>query len=127
MLSTPVSDLLLKILLIPMVGLWVFHLYQRRFGDAAVHKRIATLGLTAVIIGAWMAAWAFQRYAIPDKYLLVVAAAAVVVPVAARRRLLPFRRRCVQCGAALPLARTLSFDSNKCTTCDPPSNRKETA
>ena len=52
-----------------MVALWAFHLYQRRFKDAAVRKRIATLSLTVVIIGGWVAAWFFDRYGVDDVYL----------------------------------------------------------
>jgi hypothetical protein len=118
--STAVSSLLLKILLVPMVGLWVFHLSQRRFKDAAVHKRVATLGLTAVVIGAWVAAWAFVRYSIGDAWLLAVAAAAAALITWQRRLLLPYRAHCVQCGARLGLNRMLSWDSNKCEACDPP-------
>jgi len=118
--STAVSALLLKILLIPMVGLWAFHLYQRRFKDVAVRKRIATLGLTALIIGAWVAAWAFQRYTIGDPWLIAVAAAIAAVLVWQKKLLLPYRSRCVQCGARLGLTRVLSWDSNKCEACDPP-------
>jgi hypothetical protein len=123
--STAVSALLLKILLIPMVGLWAFHLSQRRFKDAAVRKRVATLGLTVLVIGAWVAAWAFVRYSIGDPWLLAVAAAAVAVAAWQRKLLLPYRTRCVQCGAKLGVSRILSWDSNKCETCDPPKKEGE--
>jgi hypothetical protein len=123
--STAASSLLLKILLIPMVGLWAFHLSQRRFKDAAVHKRVATLGLTALVIGAWVAAWAFVRYSIGDPWLIAVAAVLAAVLGWQRKLLLPYRARCVQCGAKLGVTRMLSWDSNKCAACDPP--RKEGA
>ena len=57
-----------------MVALWAFHLYQRRFKDAGTRKRIATLSLTMVIIGAWVAAWLFARYGVSDQWLIAVAA-----------------------------------------------------
>ena len=120
MAQTVISNLLLKILLIPMVGLWAFHLYQRRFKDAGTRKRIATLSLTLVIILAWGAAWAFTRYGVDDLYLIVVAVVAVAAVIWQRRLVLPYRRHCVQCGKPLSLTRMLSFDSNKCETCDPP-------
>jgi hypothetical protein len=117
---TVISRLLLKLLLIPMVALWAFHLYQRRFKSAGVRKRIATLSLTVVFIGAWVAAWFFDRYGVPDVYLAAVAALAVVVVIAARRRMLPYRRTCIQCGKPLTIARMFSWDSNKCEACEPP-------
>ena len=124
---TPISTLLLKILLVPMVGLWVFHLSQRRFKDAAVHKRIATLGLTAIIIAAWIAAAAFEHYNVPDAWLIAVAGAAVALLAWQRRLLLPYRTHCVQCGAKLSLSRVLSWDSNKCPACDPAGRQGESS
>ena len=123
---TVIATLLQKILLIPMVALWAFHLYQRRFMDAAVHKRIATLSLTVVIIMIWGAAWVFSKFNINDLYLVpgaIVAAAAVLWQ---RKLVLPYRLHCVQCGKRLSVTRMLSFDSNKCSACDPVAAEGET-
>jgi hypothetical protein len=117
---TAISRLLKTVLLIPMVALWAFHLSQRRFKNAGVRKRIATLSLTLVLIGAWGAAWLFDRFDVPDFYLVFVAAAAVVLVAWQRKRLLPYRLRCVQCGKTLSFSRMLSWDSNKCEACEPP-------
>ena len=116
---TSISSLLQKVLLIPMIALWAFHLYQRRFKDAAIRKRIATLSLTMVVIGAWAAAWIFARYGISDTYLLAVAVLAVAVVIWQRRLMLPYRVLCVQCGKPLSIMRILSYDSNKCEACQP--------
>jgi hypothetical protein len=121
--KTAVSVLLQKILLVPIIALWVFHLYQRKFKDAGTHKRIATLSLTMVLIGGWVAAWVFSRYGIGDEWLILVAACAVAVVAWQRKLMLPFRRRCVACGASLSITRMFSWDSNKCEACEPP--RKE--
>jgi hypothetical protein len=113
------SSLLLKILLVPIVALWAFHLYQRRFKEAAVRKRIATLSLTVVLIAAWVAAWVFSRYGIGDTWLLLVAVLAVAVIIWQRKLMLPYRLSCIQCGKPLALTRMLSHDSNKCEACEP--------
>jgi hypothetical protein len=105
-----------------MVGLWAFHLYQRRFKEAAVRKRIATLSLTALVIFGWIAAKLFDRYGVDDVYLALVAAAAVAVAIWQRKLILPYKLHCAQCGKTLPVTRMLTFDSNKCETCDPPKN-----
>jgi len=118
--QTAISSLLLKILLVPMIGLWVFHLSQRRYKEAATRKRIATLSLTLVIILAWGAAWIFTRYNVPDVYLVLVAVLAVAVVIWQRKLVLPYRLRCMKCGKPLGMTRVLSHDSNKCETCDPP-------
>ena len=117
--GTALSTLLQKILLVPIVGLWVFHMYQRRFKDAAVHKRIATLSLTSVLIGGWLAAWIFEKYTVDDRWLIVVAAAAVLVVIWQRKLMLPFRARCVRCGGRLGMKRMFSWDSNTCEACEP--------
>ena len=114
---TLVSILLQKILLVPMVALWAFHLYQRRFKEAGTRKRIATLSLTMVLIGAWVAAWLFARYGIDDRFLLLVAAVAAAVVVWQRKLMLPYRLVCARCGAPLTITRILSYDSNTCETC----------
>ena len=125
--STALSTLLQKVLLVPMVALWAFHLYQRRFHEAGTRKRIATLSLTIVIIGAWIAAWLFTRYGITDQWLIAVAACAAVVVIWQRRLMLPFRRRCARCGAPLSFTRMFSWDSNTCEACEPPAAEGETA
>jgi hypothetical protein len=124
--STALSTLLQKILLVPMVALWAFHLYQRRFRDAGTRKRIATLSLTMVIIGGWIAAWLFARYGIADEWLIAVAALAAAVVIWQRRLMLPFRRRCARCGRPLSLMRMFSWDSNICEACEPPATEGET-
>jgi hypothetical protein len=124
--STAVSTLLQKVLLVPIVALWAFHLYQRRFRDAGTRKRIATLSLTMVIIGAWSAAWLFARYGISDQWLAAVAVAAAAVIVWQRRLILPYRRTCVRCGKGLSLIRLLCLDSNTCEACEPPATEGET-
>ena len=127
MVEHAISDLLQKVLLIPMVGLWAFHLYQRRFKDAAIRKRIATLSLTMVVIGAWAAAWVFSKYGISDTYLLAVAVLAVAVVIWQRKRMLPYRALCVQCGRPLSIMRMLSYDSNKCEACQPATKEGDRA
>jgi hypothetical protein len=123
---TTISSLLLKILLIPMVALWAFHLYQRKFKEAGTRKRIATLSLTMVIIGAWVASWLFSRYGVSDDWLIAVAALALAVVIWQRRLVLPYRRRCVRCGTPLTLNRMFSWDSNTCEACEPPATEGET-
>ncbi len=121
-----VSVLLQKILLVPIVALWALHLYQRKLRDAGTRKRIATLSLTMVLIGGWVAAWLFSRYGIADEWLVLVAVCAAAVVAWQRQLMLPFRLRCVQCGAPLSVMRMFSWDSNKCEACEPPATEGET-
>lgn len=125
---TIISARLLNILLVPMVALWALHLYQRRFRDAGTRKRAATLALTLVVIGAWAAAWLFNRFGVSDVWLLAVAGAAAAVIAWQHRRMLPFRPWCARCGRTVSIDRILGLDSNTCEACGPPasSNQGET-
>ncbi len=123
--GTTLSALLVKVLLVPMVGLWAFHLYQRKYREAATRKRIATLSLTTVVIAAWVAAWLFTRYGVPDVFLIAVAVLAVAVVIWQRRLMLPYKLRCIKCGKPLGMTRVLSCDSNKCEACEPPATEGE--
>jgi len=121
---TVISGRLLNILLVPIVALWVLHLYQRRFRDAGTRKRAATLALTLVIIGAWAAAWLFHRFGIADVWLLAVAGLTAAVIAWQRRHMLPFRLRCARCGKAVSMERILGLDSNTCEACEPPASKE---
>ena len=125
--STAVSTVLQKVLLIPMVALWAFHLYQRRFKEAGTRKRIATLSLTMVIIGAWIASWLFARYNVSDQWLIAVAACAAAIVIWQRRLVFPYRLTCVRCGKPLSITRMFSWDSNTCEACEPPATEGETS
>jgi uncharacterized membrane protein len=116
--STVVSTLLSKILLVATVALWAFHLSQRRLKEASERKRIATLSLTVVVIGAWVACWIFSVKGIDDLYLIAVAVLAAEVVVWQRRLMLPYRLRCVHCGKPMKLTRVLNYDSNTCEACE---------
>ncbi len=123
---TLISARLLNILLVPIVALWALHLYQRKFRDAGLRKRAATLSLTLVVIGAWAASWLFNRFGVPDVWLVAVAGAAAAVISWQHRRMLPFRLRCARCGKAVSLERILGLDSNTCEACEPPVSQGET-
>jgi len=122
---TIISARLLNILLVPIVALWALHLYQRKFRDAGARKRAATLSLTLVVICAWAAAWLFNRFSVPDAWLVVVAGAAAAVIAWQHRRMLPFRLRCARCGKAVSVDRILGLDSNICEACEPPASSHE--
>ncbi len=124
--NTLVSSALLRYLLIPMVLIWVVHLTQRRYDKVAGRKREATLVLVLALIVCWGLAWAFQRFGVPDVYLLLVAAGLIVFFYSQRRRLFPYRLRCERCGNALSIRRILYDDRGLCDACEPASKEGET-
>ncbi|HET6450391.1 MAG TPA: hypothetical protein VFI08_03730 [Spirochaetia bacterium] len=124
---TAVSAELLNVLLVPMVLIWVLHLYQRKFRDTGARKRSATQWLTFLVIGLWAVAWLFRQFGVPDEWLLAAAAVAAGVLVWRRRVLLPFSRRCAQCGKTVPVVSMMCLDSNTCEACGPPTTEGETS
>jgi len=123
---TAVSAELLNILLVPMVGVWVLHLYQRKFREAGARKRTATQWLTFLVIGLWAVAWLFREFAVPDAWLIPATALAAGVLVWRRRLLLPFSWRCAQCRKPVSVVSMMCLDSNKCEACEPPATEGET-
>ncbi len=116
---TAVSQLLQRVLLVPILLLWGYHLAQRKYKEEGQRKRGATLLLTLLLVGVWAAAFFLRRFGIDDVFLSPVAVVAAIILVAGRRTLLPYRLRCVRCGAPLS-ARTVFFiDSNACGSCEP--------
>lgn len=124
---TAVSAELLNVLLVPMVCIWVLHLYQRKYREAGALKRAATQWLTFLVIGMWAAAWMFRQFRVGDEWLIVVAAVSAGVLVWQHGALLPFRRRCAQCGKPVSLESMMCRDSNKCEACEPHATEGETS
>ena len=125
MQNTLLSSALLRYLLIPMVALWVYHLTQRRYETTGEHKREATLLLSLALIVCWGLAWAFQRFGVPDAYLILVAGALAAFLFGQRRRLFPYRFRCERCGASLSIQRILYYDHGLCDSCEPAGKEGE--
>ena len=114
---TVISQFLLRALLVPIIILWGYHLAQRRFIAEGPRKRSATLLLTVLTIGVWVAAFGLRRFKIDDVFLFPVLAVAAIVTVAGRKSMFPFRARCARCHAPLPLKRILFVDSPACEVC----------
>jgi hypothetical protein len=116
---TVISQFLLRALLAPIILLWGYHLAQRRYREEAQRKRTATLLLTLLLIGVWVAAFFLRRLRIDDVFLSPVFIVAAIILIAERRTLLPYRARCVRCGAPLSVRTVFFMDSNACGSCEP--------
>jgi len=117
---------MLRILLVPIVAVWVYHLLQRRWREMGSRKRAASLYLTLVLLGVWMLTYAIARFRLEDLYLVPLCFAAIVILVWQKKAIFPFRLRCARCGQPLSVTRILFLDSNACDTCEPDLNEGET-
>ena len=109
--------MLTRYLLVPIVAVWVYHLFQRRYREQGSRKRNATLYLTLILLGVWVLVYLIARFSREDLYLVPLAFFTVVALVWQRKSIFPFQLRCSSCGAPLPLSRILFYDSNTCETC----------
>jgi hypothetical protein len=123
--KTVVALFLLKWVPVLVALLWGYHLAQRRFAATVGAKRLATLYLTGLLLGAWIAIYAFVRLGVPDTWLPAIAVAAAAVAAWQRKKMLPYRLRCANCAKPLGLLRILFRGDNTCVTCSP--DDKETA
>ncbi len=117
-MAATISTALTRYLLVPIVAVWVCHLFQRRSREQGSRKRAATLSLTLVLLGVWVLVYLLARFSLDDLYLVPLAFFALVVLVWQRESIFPDRLRCARCGAPLPLSRILFHDSNTCETCE---------
>lgn len=117
--TTVISQFLLRWLLAPIVLLWAYHLWQRRFAESVGRKREASLLLTGLMLALWVVAYIFARYRLADLWLAPAASALVALAIWQRRRLFPYRLTCAQCGKPLSAERVLFRGSNACSACDP--------
>jgi hypothetical protein len=117
--ETVVARFLLKMMLVPVLLLWAYHLAQRRFSATVGAKRMATLLVTLLLLAAWVVIYAFVRLGLGDIYLLAVAAAVLAAAVWQRRKLFPYRTRCTACGRPLGIERILFRGDNRCEACTP--------
>jgi hypothetical protein len=120
---TVISQFLLRALLVPIVLLWGYHLAQRRFIEQGPRKRSASLQITLLFIGVWIAAYLLRRFRVDDVFLFPVLAAAAIAVVAGRRSMFPYRIRCARCRTPLPLKRILFVDSPGCEACEKEGTR----
>ncbi len=118
-MAASISASLTRYLLVPIVALWLFHLFQRRYHDQGVAKRKSTLYLTVALLCVWGLAYLLARFSLDDLYLVPIAFFAFVVLAWQRRAVFPYRLRCVRCGLPLSLSRIVFYDSNTCRTCEP--------
>jgi hypothetical protein len=122
-LAASISVVVTRYLLVPIVVVWVYHLFQRRFRDQGRRKRDATLYLTLALLGVWVLVYLLARFSLADLYLAPIAFFTLVALVWQRGAIFPYRLRCARCGLPLAVSRILFYDSNTCETCE--LHRKE--
>jgi hypothetical protein len=116
-LTSVIVSFLSRFLFYPVVIILVFNLIQRRFVDRGTRKRYASLYFGVLVLAFWGVTFLFQRYGIPDGYLILPLSAAAALIAIRRKDFLPFRLRCASCGKRLSLRTVLFDDANLCDSC----------
>jgi 8-oxo-dGTP diphosphatase len=119
-----VTAFLVRFFYFPVVLVLVLNLIQRRHMARGVKKRFATLYQAILLLAYWGITYLFQIYRVRDIWLLAPTLAAAGLVLFLRGKFLPFRLRCVSCGARLPLRTVLFDDANRCEACSPPERSR---
>ena len=86
--------------------------------DKGRKKRLATLYMGVLLLGLWGCSFLFIRFKINDLLLIFIITGVLVFCFYKRNLILPFRFRCIECGAKLTIKQLLFSDSNLCTECE---------
>ncbi len=111
-------------ILVPLLAVWAYHLGLRKYAEVGKRKRMASLLAAVLLIVIWGVSYFFLQYGVEDLWLVPVFALAAALFFWQRKRFFPYRLRCASCGAPLPFAKILFFDSNACNACDPPKPKE---
>lgn len=92
-------------------------LYQRRFMDTGVKKRLLSLYQSlylGVIYGAISGLISMNK---PDSLTYLILVLATVVGFLLRKRLFAYTKKCERCGKTLAISQILFIDDQKCEKC----------
>lgn len=95
----------------------IFNLTQRKHLKHGEGKRYASLYAAGPFFIVYTGTLLMERYELGDWFYLPIFAAAIFFGYRMRHKIFVFKRRCVSCGAPLPLERIFYYDDNLCEAC----------
>lgn len=99
------------------VGFLVINLYQKKYGDEGLTKRMATLLFSFLLLAFYGFIVAMKKFGLPISFLWVFIASAFLVVLLNRKSFLPFKIKCTICGKANNWESLLFLDSNEHKNC----------
>ena len=125
-MTASISIVVTRYLLVPIVAVWIYHLFQRRYQEYGSRKKDATMYLTFALLGVWVLVYLLARFSLEALYLIPIAFFLLVVLVWQREAIFPYRLHCTRCSVPLSLSRILFYDSNTCEACAPYAEKERT-
>ncbi len=97
----------------------VLSLMQRRHRGRGDKKRTATLIQSVMIFIVYIGAMVIREEGLEEKWIVIPLAIVAGILYFFRSKVLPYERRCRNCGAKLNMNQIFMFDANLCADCDP--------
>ncbi len=101
----------------PLVVMLVPNLMFRRYGQAALKKRMASLIQAIAVFVVTSAAAFIAERDLKDLYLWIAVIVVITALVAFRDKVFPYSLKCVECGKSLEFRTIYFMDDNACPAC----------
>ena len=101
------------------LGLLVLNIIQRKYRERGVKKRGATLYQAILVFILYIGATVIREEGFEKKWIIIPLALIAVALYFFRDRIVPYKTRCINCGAKLNTNQIFIYDANLCSSCDP--------
>jgi len=120
------TEWLISFFPILVVAVLIFNIYQRRYGDRGIKKRMSTFFMAAALVGLFAVIVFLKDKGMPSYYALAYLGVVILSFVLNHKRAFPFQTKCAICGENLGWEEVLFLDSNTHKKCEPAPEPPET-
>ncbi len=101
------------------LGILVLNIIQRKQRERGMKKRSATLYQAILVFILYVGASVIKAEGLEPKWIIVPLAVIAVALYFFRERIIPYKTKCINCGARLDMNQMFLYDANLCSKCDP--------
>ncbi|WP_028975084.1 hypothetical protein [Spirochaeta cellobiosiphila] len=101
------------------VAILIFNIYQKKYGEQGIQKRMATFFMAAGVLGLFAVITFLKHKGLPVYYAMIYLVAVVVSFILNRKRAWPYKLKCEVCGQRLGWEDVLFLDGNTHSSCRP--------
>jgi len=114
----PISYFLFKYLPLVILGLLIFNLIHKKFQAGWGKKRFASFYFAIVVIILFGISLLIMRFKLSDILILPVLLGTGIILYLKKQIFFPYKFKCLNCKAKLPMQRIVFRDSNLCIKCE---------
>ncbi len=115
--SSKLSQWISELGLWPLIGILVLNLVFRRYGKAAIKKRMACLYQALAVFAITSIAAVIAQKELGDLYLYIGTLAVVAFLYIFKAKTFPYRLTCLRCSKKLDMKTIYFMDNNLCPKC----------